>query len=55
MLKPAHILVDCMQRLFVDADINKDGTLELSELRLILKKASTEFSHLEEHATFLEG
>ncbi|KAK9836804.1 hypothetical protein WJX74_008426 [Apatococcus lobatus] len=42
-------------RLFVDADINKDGTLELSELRLILKKASAEFSHLEEHATFLEG
>ena len=44
-----------MQRLFVDADINKDGTLELSELQLILKKASGEFSHLEEHATFLEG
>ncbi|KAK9846148.1 hypothetical protein WJX84_008483 [Apatococcus fuscideae] len=42
-------------RLFVDADINKDGTLELSELRLILKKASAEFSHLEEHATFWKG
>ena len=39
----------------MDADINKDGTLELSELREILKKASSEFSHLEEHALFLEG
>ena len=36
------------------ADISKDGKLQLSELRWLLRKSSEEYSHFAEHARFLE-
>lgn len=41
--------------LFVKADKNKDDQLSLDELRDMLKEASGQFSHLAEHAQFLNG
>ncbi|KAK9866248.1 hypothetical protein WJX84_006230 [Apatococcus fuscideae] len=41
--------------LFTEADINKDGKLQLSELRMMLNKASSQYSHFAEHARFLDG
>ena len=41
--------------LFTQADINKDGKLQLSELRTMLNKASSQYSHFAEHARFLDG
>eukprot|EP00882_Tetradesmus_deserticola_P003879 GHRQ01004103.1.p1 GENE.GHRQ01004103.1~~GHRQ01004103.1.p1 ORF type:complete len:615 (+),score=301.43 GHRQ01004103.1:630-2474(+) len=41
--------------LFEQADTNKDGLVGLRELQALLKQASKEFSHLEEHARFLEA
>lgn len=40
--------------LFDAADTNADGKLSLAELRAVLGTAAKEFSHLEEHARFLE-
>ena len=47
--------LDAAEELFVEANINNDGRLQLSELRSVLRKASQRFSHLAEHATFLES
>ena len=44
----------CTQELFDEADTNGDGVLQLEELRGILRKASKEFTHLEEHSQFLD-
>ena len=44
----------CRQEMFEEADKNGDGLLQLDELRFLLRKASKEFTHLEEHATFLD-
>ena len=41
--------------LFAQADINKDGKLQLSELRMMLNNASKQYSHFAEHARFLDG
>uniref|UniRef100_A0A383VLR6 NADH:ubiquinone reductase (non-electrogenic) n=1 Tax=Tetradesmus obliquus TaxID=3088 RepID=A0A383VLR6_TETOB len=41
--------------LFEQADTNKDGLVGLKELQALLTEASKEFSHLEEHARFLEA
>jgi hypothetical protein len=40
--------------LFEAADLNKDGRLQLAELRTLLREASKEYSHLAEHARFLD-
>ena len=42
-------------QLFAEADINKDGKLQLSELRSMLNSASKQYSHFAEHARFLDG
>ena len=42
------------EELFDVADISKDGKLQLSELRWLLRKSSEEYSHFAEHARFLE-
>lgn len=42
-------------RLFDEFDKDKDGKLSLPELRALLQHASQRYSHLEEHARFLEG
>ena len=49
-----HPRTSCVQELFDAADINKDGYLQLDELRNILRSASKQYSHLEEHAKFLD-
>ena len=41
--------------LFEKADLNNDGKLTLEELRIMMKDASKEYPHLEEHSRFLEG
>lgn len=41
--------------LFDEFDTDRSGTLSLAELQRLLSSASKEFSHLEEHARFLEG
>ena len=41
--------------LFDQADTNGDGKLSLAELRTVLATAAGQFSHLEEHARFLEA
>eukprot|EP01026_Neomeris_dumetosa_P041563 TRINITY_DN3446_c0_g1_i2.p1 TRINITY_DN3446_c0_g1~~TRINITY_DN3446_c0_g1_i2.p1 ORF type:complete len:611 (-),score=102.29 TRINITY_DN3446_c0_g1_i2:138-1970(-) len=40
--------------LFEKADVNKDGKLQFSEIAKLLKDASVEFPHLEEHARFID-
>ncbi len=37
------------------ADANKNGVLELHELQDILREASKEYSHFEEHSRFLDS
>ena len=44
-----------MQELFQKADKDRDGKLTFSELRQILWEGSKEYSHLAEHARFLDG
>ncbi len=44
-----------MQELFQKADKDGDGKLTFSELRQILWEGSQEYSHLAEHARFLDG
>ncbi|KAL6756599.1 type-II calcium-dependent NADH dehydrogenase [Haematococcus lacustris] len=46
--------LDFADSLFQQADLNHDERLSLSELRSLLSTASTQFSHLAEHASFLE-
>eukprot|EP00195_Chlamydomonas_chlamydogama_P008836 CAMPEP_0202898464 /NCGR_PEP_ID=MMETSP1392-20130828/6978_1 /ASSEMBLY_ACC=CAM_ASM_000868 /TAXON_ID=225041 /ORGANISM="Chlamydomonas chlamydogama, Strain SAG 11-48b" /LENGTH=558 /DNA_ID=CAMNT_0049584399 /DNA_START=316 /DNA_END=1992 /DNA_ORIENTATION=- len=46
--------VEYAEALFEEADTNKDDQLSLEELRILLDKASKQFSHLEEHARFLD-
>jgi len=41
--------------LFKEADVDGDDKLTLKELRDVLIKASSEYSHLKEHAEFLEA
>ena len=41
--------------LFHKADLNQDGKLRLEELRNLLREASKEYSHLEEHSRFLDA
>lgn len=41
--------------LFDKFDKDRSGTLSFGELRALLKSASERFSHLEEHARFLDG
>jgi NADH:ubiquinone reductase (non-electrogenic) len=43
------------EELFVAGDTNGDGRLSLRELRDLLRGASSEFSHFEEHAQFLDS
>ena len=40
--------------LFSQADSNGDGFLDLAELRALLKRASKQYPHFEEHAKFLD-
>jgi hypothetical protein len=41
--------------LCTQADKNQDGKLSLNELRTLLADASNRFSHLAEHAQFLDS
>jgi len=43
------------EQLFEQGDANGDGRLSLRELRALLRQASGEFSHFEEHARFLDS
>ncbi|EIE19302.1 nucleotide-binding domain-containing protein [Coccomyxa subellipsoidea C-169] len=43
------------EELFDQADVSKDGKLQLSEVRDILRKSSEDYSHFAEHARFLDG
>lgn len=43
-----------LQELFHSADVNKDGMLDLGELRCLMRDAAKEYSHLQEHARFLD-
>jgi NADH:ubiquinone reductase (non-electrogenic) len=43
------------EQLFAEGDANGDGRLSLRELRALLRRASSEFSHFEEHARFLDS
>eukprot|EP00775_Hariotina_reticulata_P004476 gene4476-4730_t len=47
--------LDYADKLFEQADINKDGTVSMPELARLLRDASKEFSHLEEHARFMDA
>lgn len=56
--QPEYVLLrdcDCNSLLPpVQADTNLDNRLSLGELRDVLHKASSRFSHLREHAQFLD-
>lgn len=47
--------VERVSELFERADSNKDGQLTMEELRVLMKTASKEYPHLQEHSRFLEG
>lgn len=47
--------VSRVSELFEKADLNGDGKLTMEELRIMMKDASKEYSHLQEHSRFLEG
>ena len=47
--------VERVSELFERADTNRDGQLSMEELRVLMKTASKEYPHLEEHSRFLEG
>ena len=47
--------VSRVSELFEKADLNNDGKLTMEELRIMMKDASKEYPHLEEHSRFLEG
>lgn len=47
--------VSRVSELFEKADVNNDGKLTMEELRVMMKDASKEYPHLEEHSRFLEG
>lgn len=47
--------LDHVEELFDLADVNKDSVLTLEEIRTVLVKASLRFSHLREHARFLDS
>lgn len=47
--------LDHSAELFDSADKDQDDKLTLAELRLVLGQASKRYSHLEEHARFLEA
>ncbi|GIL56627.1 hypothetical protein Vafri_11967 [Volvox africanus] len=47
--------LDYAEQLFDAADTNKDGKLNLQELKQLLNDASKEFSHLEEHARYFDS
>lgn len=42
------------EELFLAADTSKDGNIQLSELRDILRQASKKYPQLYEHAVFLD-
>ena len=47
--------LDKAEELFERADTDQNGRLTMAQLRSILKEASKDFPHLEEHARFLEN
>ena len=47
--------LDYSDELFESADTNKDNKLTLAELRDLMNQASKRYSHLEEHARFLDA
>lgn len=47
--------LDYSDELFESADTNKDDKLTLAELRDLMNQASKRYSHLEEHARFLDA
>jgi len=47
--------LDHSSELFESADTNKDDKLTLAELRQLMSQASKQYSHLEEHARFLDA
>lgn len=47
--------LDYSDELFESADTNKDNKLTLAELRALMNQASKRYSHLEEHARFLDA
>ena len=47
--------LDHSAELFESADKDQDDKLTLAELRKLLGQASKQYSHLEEHARFLEA
>eukprot|EP00884_Botryococcus_braunii_P007779 jgi/Botrbrau1/17001/Bobra.49_2s0060.1 len=47
--------LDRVPELFDRADTNKNGVLELQELQDLLREASKEYSHFEEHSRFLDA
>lgn len=47
--------LDHSSELFETADTDKDDMLTLAELRQLMSQASKRYSHLEEHARFLDA
>ena len=47
--------LDHSSELFDSGDTDKDGKLTLAELRQLMNQASKQYSHLEEHARFLDA
>ena len=47
--------LDHSTELFDTGDTDKDGKLTLAELRQLMNQASKQYSHLEEHARFLDA
>lgn len=47
--------LDYAEQLFAQADVNKDNVLTITELRDMMAEASKQFSHLAEHARFLDA